>query len=87
LTRAKEAYKAGERSGSRISETVRSTVAGEPLARLDYVSVTDADTLEPLEKLDDRSVLIALAVHFGKTRLIDNIVLNRKKNGSSAANS
>jgi pantoate--beta-alanine ligase len=66
---------------------VRGTVASEPLARLDYVSVTEADTLDPLEKLNDRPVLIALAVHLGKTRLIDNIVLNRKKNGGSADNS
>ena len=86
LTRAKGMYQAGERSGARLAEAVRSTVAGEPLARLDYVSITDADSLEQLEKLDDRVVLIALAVHFGETRLIDNIVLNRKKNGSSAAN-
>ena len=85
LSRAKEAYKAGEHSGSRLAEVVRATVAAEPLARLDYVSVTDADTLENLEKLDDRSVLIALAVHLGKTRLIDNIVLNRKKNGVEPA--
>lgn len=83
LKRAKEAYAAGERSGSRLLETVRTTIAGEPLAQLDYVSVTDADTLETLEKLDDRPVLIALAVYLGKTRLIDNIVLNRKKNGNS----
>lgn len=84
LERARETYKAGERSGSRLSETVRATIAAEPLARLDYVSVTDADTLEQLEKLDDRTVLIALAVYLGKTRLIDNIVLNRKKNGVAA---
>ncbi|MDT4952283.1 MAG: pantoate--beta-alanine ligase [Acidobacteriota bacterium] len=83
LTRAKEVYAAGERSGSRLAETVQTTIAGEPLAVLDYVSVTDADTLENLEKLDDRPVLIALAVKLGKTRLIDNIVLNRKKNGNS----
>jgi pantoate--beta-alanine ligase len=83
LTRAKEAYKAGERSGSRLAETVRAVVAAEPLARLDYVSISDADTLEQVEKLDDRTILIALAVGLGKTRLIDNIVLNRKKNGSS----
>ncbi len=85
LSRAREVYKSGERSGSRLAEAVRSTVAAEPLARLDYVSVTDADTFEQLEKLDDRSVLIALAVHLGKTRLIDNIVLNRKKNGGEPA--
>jgi pantothenate synthetase len=42
--------------------------------------------MERLDKLDDRSVLVALAVHFGKTRLIDNIVLNRKagRNGAAA---
>ena len=85
LKQAKEMYKAGERSGSRLAEAVSATVAAEPLARLDYINVTDADTLEPLEKLDDRTVLIALAVHLGKTRLIDNIVLNRKKNGGAIA--
>ncbi|HKQ53582.1 MAG TPA: pantoate--beta-alanine ligase [Pyrinomonadaceae bacterium] len=85
LSRAREAYKAGERSGSRLAEVVRSTLDSEPLARLDYVSVTDADTLEQLEKLDDRAVLVALAAHLGKTRLIDNIVLNRKKNGGEQA--
>jgi pantoate--beta-alanine ligase len=85
LKQAKEMYKAGERSGSRLAEAVSATVAAEPLARLDYINVTDADTLEQLEKLDDRTILIALAVHLGKTRLIDNIVLNRKKNGGAIA--
>jgi pantoate--beta-alanine ligase len=79
LRTAKEAYKNGERHGARIVDWVRSTVETEPRARLDYVSVTDADTLEKLDKLDDRPVLIALAVHVGKTRLIDNIVLNRAR--------
>lgn len=87
LERARETYKDGERSGARLAETVRATIAAEPLARLDYVSITDADTLEQLEKLDDRPILIALAVHLGKTRLIDNIVLNRRKNGASTSNS
>jgi pantoate--beta-alanine ligase len=81
LSRAKEVYKSGERSGSRLAEAVRTTIASEPRAQLDYVSVTDADTFEQLEKLDDRTVLISLAAQLGKTRLIDNIVLNRKKNG------
>src|SRR5919199_3676234 len=80
LSRAKEAYAEGERSGSRLASIVQATIAAEPLARIDYVSVTDADTLEPLEKLNDRTVLIALAVHIGRARLIDNIILNRKKN-------
>jgi pantoate--beta-alanine ligase len=83
LSRAKEAYKQGERSGHRLAEIVRSTVEEEPRARLDYVSVSDACTLEPLDRLDDRTVLIALAVRIGKTRLIDNTILN-KKNDSGA---
>ena len=87
LSRAREIYNEGERSASRLAASVTATVAAEPLAQLDYVSVTDADTFESLEKLDDRPVLIALAVHLGKTRLIDNLVLNRKKNGVSTANS
>jgi pantoate--beta-alanine ligase len=86
LARAKEAYKNGERNGGRLAGTIRATIETEPRARIDYISVTDADTLEKLEKLDDRTVLVAVAVHFGKTRLIDNIVLNRKagKNGADS---
>jgi pantoate--beta-alanine ligase len=82
LTRAKEAYKDGERHGSRLAGIVRSTIEAEPRARIDYISITDAETLEKLDKLDDRTVLIAAAAYFGKTRLIDNIVLNRKKDGA-----
>ncbi|MGB9180192.1 MAG: pantoate--beta-alanine ligase [Pyrinomonadaceae bacterium] len=77
LQRAKESYKEGERSGQRLASIVRATIETEPGAKIDYISVTDADTLEKLERLDDRTVLIAVAAKFGKTRLIDNIVLNR----------
>jgi pantoate--beta-alanine ligase len=51
----------------------------EPLARIDYVAVIDSDTLEPVENIEDRVVILATAVFFGKTRLIDNIRLNRKQ--------
>ncbi len=78
LTRAESAYAEGERNGAKLAGIVRSTIESEPRARLDYVSVSDADTLERLDKLNDRTVLIAVAVRFGKTRLIDNLVLNRK---------
>jgi pantoate--beta-alanine ligase len=79
LKKAKEAFKNGERSGQRLAEIVKAGIDTEPRARLDYVSVSDADTLEPLERLDDRSVLVALAVRIGKARLIDNVILNRKR--------
>jgi pantoate--beta-alanine ligase len=79
LVQAKTAYKEGERSANRIADLVRSTIETEPLARLDYVTVADADTLEKLDKLDERPILIALAVFIGKTRLIDNTILNKTK--------
>jgi pantoate--beta-alanine ligase len=85
LRRAKEAYKDGERHAARLAETIRATLGTEPRARIDYISITDADTLEKLDKLDDHPVLIALAVNFGKTRLIDNIILNRAKQQDSTA--
>ncbi|MEO8435255.1 MAG: pantoate--beta-alanine ligase, partial [Pyrinomonadaceae bacterium] len=50
-----------------------------------YVSVVDAETLEKLDKLDERPVLIAVAAFVGKTRLIDNAVLNKAKKESSVA--
>ncbi len=52
--------------------------------RLDYVSVVDADTLEKLDKLDERPILIAVAAYVGKTRLIDNIVLNKTKKDAAS---
>ncbi|PYS70018.1 MAG: pantoate--beta-alanine ligase [Acidobacteria bacterium] len=79
LKRAKAAYKEGERSGGRLEILVRSTIELEPRARVDYVNVIDADTLEHLDRLDDRPILIAIAVYVGKTRLIDNTILNKAK--------
>ncbi|MEJ7618000.1 MAG: pantoate--beta-alanine ligase [Pyrinomonadaceae bacterium] len=75
LLRAEELYADGERSAKRIAEAVRAEIEAEPLVRLQYLSVADAETLEKLDKLDDRSVLISLAAYVGKTRLIDNIAL------------
>ena len=79
LMRAKTAYKEGERSPGRLEILVRSTIELEPRARVDYVNVVDAETLEHLDKLDDRPILIAVAAYIGKTRLIDNTILNETK--------
>ena len=76
LVNARDAYKAGERSAAKLVDLARKTVEAEPRARLDYVNVSDAEHLERLEKLDEQPILIAIAVFIGKTRLIDNIVLN-----------
>lgn len=77
LARAKTAYKDGERSAARLEILVRSTIEIEPRARVDYVTVVDAETLAHLDKLDERPIMIGVAVFIGKTRLIDNTILNR----------
>jgi pantoate--beta-alanine ligase len=79
LGRAKTAYKEGERSASRLEILVRSTIELEPRARVDYVQVVEADSLEHIERIDERPVLIAVAAYIGKTRLIDNVILNKVK--------
>ena len=85
LVQAKSAYKEGERNAHRISEMVRQTIEAEPRARLDYVTVADAETLEKVERVDERPTLIAVAAYVGKTRLIDNTILNKVKKKDGAA--
>jgi pantoate--beta-alanine ligase len=79
LKQAKETFKKGERHASKLAEIVRANIESEPRVRVDYVSVVDAETLEKVDKLDDRPTLIAVAAYVGKTRLIDNTVLNKTK--------
>jgi pantoate--beta-alanine ligase len=55
---------------------MRAAIAAEPLARLDYVSAADPTTLEELEQIQ-AGALLSLAVFFGETRLIDNLVLRK----------
>ena len=64
----------GARAASEIIETVRRVVDTSLLARIDYLELVNAHTLQPLEIVQPDS-LIALAVFFGQTRLIDNIRL------------
>jgi len=84
LLQAKTTFKEGERSASKIMDVVRSTIESEPRARLDYVTVSDTETLEPVERIDERPTLIAVAAYIGKTRLIDNTILNKVKKKEAA---
>jgi pantoate--beta-alanine ligase len=68
------AANAGNKSAREIVELVSKVIDEAPLARIDYVEVADSETLQSLETVRPNS-LIALAVSFGKTRLIDNIRL------------
>jgi pantoate--beta-alanine ligase len=79
LKQAKETFKKGERHASKLADVVRSTIETEPRVRVDYVSLVDAETLEKLDKIDERPSLIAVAAYVGKTRLIDNIIINKVK--------
>jgi pantoate--beta-alanine ligase len=77
LRDAKTAFKSGERNASRLTEIVAAKISSEPLAKIDYVAAVDSTTLEPVDKIEDNEILLAVAARFGKTRLIDNVVLNR----------
>jgi len=85
LAKAKESFKKGERHAAKLADIVRATIETEPHARLDYVSIVDAETLEKLDKIDERPVLIATAAYIGKTRLIDNIVVNKVKKDAATS--
>lgn len=75
LSAAKDLYESGERSGEKLRQTMKGILAAEPLAQMQYVSCADYDTLEELEEIKGKA-LLSMAVFFGKTRLIDNFVLD-----------
>ena len=64
----------GERNSAAIINEAEDIVASAPLARISYVEIVDARTLAPVDVIE-RPALLALAVYFGKTRLIDNTLL------------
>jgi pantoate--beta-alanine ligase len=74
LNAAGAAYGKGEREAGKLREIMKETLAKEPLARMQYVSCADYDTLQELEEVKGKT-LLSMAVFFGKTRLIDNLVL------------
>jgi len=74
LRRAGELFAAGESDAGRLRDAMRSLIAAEPLAQVDYVSVADGETLQELERVTG-AALASLAVRIGATRLIDNLTL------------
>ncbi len=63
----------GERDADRLLSAMKAKLETEPLARIDYVSAVDAVTMAPVAQIKG-SVLVAMAVYIGKTRLIDNFI-------------
>ncbi|WP_251861238.1 pantoate--beta-alanine ligase [Clostridium sp. Marseille-Q2269] len=75
LKKALNALKSGERNSNNIKTIILDTINKEPLAKIDYVSIVDSINLQPIEEINS-SILVALAVYIGKTRLIDNFTFN-----------
>ncbi len=72
LQTAAAAVRSGETRPARIKRILLNTLSRAPLARADYVEIVDAATLSPVRAIR-RNCVLALAVFFGKTRLIDNL--------------
>jgi pantoate--beta-alanine ligase len=75
LSRARTLFERGERDAGALRRTVLATLADEPLARPDYVSVADPITLKALDAVGPPGALIFLAAEVGPARLIDNILV------------
>lgn len=75
LTIAESRWNAGMRDPRAIEEAARAVIAAAPGAAIEYIEARDAEDLEELEGEAQRPLVLALAVRFGGTRLIDNRVL------------
>ena len=76
LNLAEELAARGETAASFIEAEMRKLIEARPSARVDYIGIVDFDTLEPVERVKE-GTLLALAVWIGGTRLIDNTVIER----------
>ena len=72
---AREMFGSGEKDAGKIKQSITSMINQEPLAKIDYISLAHPETLQELTSVDKGS-LFSLAVLIGKTRLIDNILLD-----------
>ncbi|MDH7602884.1 MAG: pantoate--beta-alanine ligase [Armatimonadota bacterium] len=74
LDAARDAFAGGQKEAGALENVARQVIETEPLARIDYVAIRDAENLEPI-RVVDRSAVLLLAVRIGDTRLIDNCLL------------
>jgi pantoate--beta-alanine ligase len=75
LEEVRREVQAGTRDALQLQNSIRKTLAGESMARLDYGEVVDADTFDPVVRISERPVYVLLAAYIGKTRLIDNLLI------------
>ena len=74
LKLAQKLWESGEKDAAAIKREMTQLIQKQPLGIIEYISIADADTLEEIEILR-APVLISMVVRFGKTRLLDNIIL------------
>ncbi|MBR0470531.1 MAG: pantoate--beta-alanine ligase [Clostridia bacterium] len=74
LETGKKMIENGELSAAKVVDTIKAEIEKEPLAKIDYVEMVDLNNLETLETVQ-KPLLCAMAVYIGKTRLIDNFIL------------
>jgi pantoate--beta-alanine ligase len=77
LQSAKELIEKGERNANTIISKMKELIDAESLAKIDYIEIVDLEELNPIDEIKDKA-LIALAIYIGRTRLIDNIIVNSK---------
>lgn len=77
LQMAKELIQAGERDTQELKAKIETLIRSASEAKIDYIEIVETQDLQPIKRLEGK-VLIALAVYFGKARLIDNIILEIK---------
>ena len=75
LQEARQQFNAGERMAAKLISAAKEVFAREPKVALDYFEIVDPDTLDPVERIS-QTTLVAVAAYVGTTRLIDNLVLN-----------
>lgn len=76
LNKGKAAIEAGETDAAKVKAIITAEIKAEPLSRIDYVEIVDWNNLEPVASTEG-SILTAIAVYIGKTRLIDNFIIER----------
>lgn len=78
LKKAQERFASGERDAAVLTEAVRTEITAEPMSDIDYVEIYRLPELQPVDGPLTGSNLLAVAVKFGTTRLIDNVILEEK---------
>jgi pantoate--beta-alanine ligase len=73
LIAGKQMVEEGEKSALTVKSRIEDIISKEPLAKIDYVEITDWNSIEPVDIIDG-SILCAIAVYIGNTRLIDNFI-------------